>query len=57
MAGGSQVPIGTRNLLHEPGIKPVDVIQNIAAIPQQWLIANERLKSGGTGGGGGKKAA
>ena len=39
------------------GLNLYYAIQNIAAIPQQWLIANERLKSGGTGGGGGKKAA
>jgi YidC/Oxa1 family membrane protein insertase len=41
------------------GLNLYYAIQNIAAIPQQWLIANERAKSGGSGsgGGGGKKAA
>jgi YidC/Oxa1 family membrane protein insertase len=35
------------------GLNLYYAVQNIAAIPQQWLLARERAKSPGTAGGGG----
>jgi YidC/Oxa1 family membrane protein insertase len=37
------------------GLNLYYAVQNLAAIPQQWLIARERAKSGGTGAGGGAR--